>query len=129
MVLQQPWQVAVPSPVKVVVTMFQLVVRCKLVTVLVAVGANVVVVVKSVVVDLKTLAWMVIWAINLVTLVLELDTMVVMLVVLDILDAVVDTRGGLDTVKHCQVGVAEDVLDVVAPAISLPDAQVWQPKW
>ena len=65
MVLQQPWQVAVPSPVKVVVMMFQLVVsvpvdvviRCKLVTVLVAVGANVVVVVKSVVGDLKTLAW------------------------------------------------------------------------
>ena len=42
------WVVSVPVDV---------VVRCKLVTVLVAVGANVVVVVKSVVVDLKTLAW------------------------------------------------------------------------
>ena len=67
------FQLVVSVPVEVVV-------RCKLVTALVAVGANVVVVVKSVVVDLKTLAWMVIWAINLVTLV----------VVLDILDAVVD---------------------------------------
>ena len=58
-----------------------------------------------------------------------MDIMVVTLVVLDILDAVVDTRNGLDSMEHYQVGVAEDALDVVAPAISLPDAQVLQPKW
>ena len=34
------------------------------------------------------------------------DTMVVMLVVLDTLDAVVDTRNGLDSMEHYQEGVS-----------------------
>ena len=67
----------------------------------------------------------------------SLDTLVVVLE----LDAVVDTRNGLDSMEHYQVGVAADiqeaggrratldVLDVVAPAMWLPDAQVLQPKW
>ena len=41
-----------------------------------------------------------------------MDTMVVTLVGLDVLDVVVDTRNGLDSMEHYQVGVAEDVLDV-----------------